>query len=82
MSSKELSEIEKYCSPVSLLIVNANGELLRLNCPFQVIVLLEVGTLMTNSTAIVTEVKVDSKLILVYIINKQGYYYYNFSIIL
>lgn len=82
MSSKELSEIEKYCSPVSLLIVNANGELLRLNCPFQVIVLLEVGTLMTNATAIVTEVKVDSKLILVYIINKQGYYYYNFSIIL
>lgn len=82
MQSTELNDINKYCSPSSLLIINRKGELQRLDCPFRAIVLLSIGTLQQDSTVTVSQVKVDVKLILVYVINNRAYHYYNFSIIL
>jgi len=82
MHNTEQSEIEKFCSPFSMLVINSNGELLRLECPFRVIVVLTIDSLHKDSEATVAEVRMDKKLILVYVINQRGYYYFNFSIIL
>lgn len=82
MHDTELSEIEKYCSPKSVLVVNKNGELVRLACPFKVIVLLGVEVLQPNSEEWVTEVKISRQLILAYVIKQKAYHYFHFSIIL
>ncbi len=82
MDSKELHEINFYCTPTSILIVKQDGELARLNCPFCVVVIKQVGGLQTGVTCDVNQVKVDANLILVYIIKNKGYYYWNFAIII
>jgi hypothetical protein len=82
MSQEEFQEIEKHCTPKSMLVVIESGELIRLTCPFCVIVIREVDCLVLHSKVTVNEVRIDRFLVLVYIINRKGYYYYNFSILL
>jgi hypothetical protein len=80
MSQQELHEINKYCSPASLLVITKKGELFRLYCPFQAIVIHPIASLEVGKIVFVTQVKIDVKLLLVYVVENKGYYYYNFSI--
>jgi hypothetical protein len=82
MHHDELNDIERHCSPYSILVVNSNKELVRLDCPFQVIVVLSIDNLQQGSIVTVTQVKVDIKLILVYVISNRAFHYWYFSIIL
>jgi hypothetical protein len=82
MPPDELKEIDKICSPYSILVIKANGELIRLDCPFTVVVIVAIDNLGLNQTVKVLQVKVDRHLILVYIINSRAYHYYHFAILL
>lgn len=82
MKNSEITDIEKYCSPASLLVINNNGELIRLFCPFRVLVIHRIGDFKEGETVPVSQVKVDARLILVYVIKNKGYYYWNFTILI
>jgi len=81
MNEKEINEINKYCSPDSLLVITFHGELVRLYCPFDVVVISSIDIYSIGDRAKVSEVKMDNNLILVYIIKGKGFYYYNFMIL-
>ena len=81
MNEKEIAEINKYCDPDSLLVVTFKGELVRLYCPFEVVVICNIDIYSAGDRAKVSEVKMDNNLILVYIIKGLGFYYYNFMIL-
>ena len=82
MNEKELQEINKYCSPYSLLVITAKGMLIRIDCPFQVKVRLAIDSFKKGESLIVQAVKMDLNYTLVYTINGKGYYYFNFIILL
>lgn len=75
-----IREIDKHCSPGSLLIIKSTGKLMRLFCPFQVMALTDFDGFKRGDLLKVTAVRVSRDLILVYIINRKGYHYYNFAI--
>ena len=82
MSKAEIDAINKYCSPESLLIINFKGELIRLNCPFDVIVIAKIDIYAPGDKLKVQQVKMDINFILVYIIRGKCYYYFNFLILI
>lgn len=82
MNERELHEINKYCTPASILVVNAEGILIRVYCPFNVEVIKEVEAFSVGDRLTVIQVKMDKNFTLVYIINNTGYYYYNFILLL
>ena len=81
MNEKEIAEINKYCNPASVLAVTREGALIRVNCPFNVEVILKVEAFSIGDRLTVIQVKMDAQLTLVYIINNKGYYYYNFTLL-
>jgi hypothetical protein len=42
---KYIEEVFKYCKTDSILVINKTGQLQRLQCPFEVMVILDVGEL-------------------------------------
>lgn len=80
MNNKELAELLKYSSDKSMLIVNPQGRLVELRCPFIVEVMQNVGTLHKGDVESVAAVKITVAIINVYIINEKAYYYYYFNI--
>ncbi|MBS1686369.1 MAG: hypothetical protein JSS76_16640 [Bacteroidetes bacterium] len=82
MDDKELLEINKYCSPYSLLVVTAQGILLKIDCPFEVKVRIAVDSFKKGESLIVQAVKMDVCYTLVYTINGESYYYYHFFIMI
>jgi hypothetical protein len=85
MSDKEkkkyIEEIFKYCKTDSILVINKHGHLQRLNCPFEVIVITNVGELTKGLVCLVSAVKIDLNLIEVYIIRNKAYYFLNFRVL-
>lgn len=81
MTKMELAHILKYSDPNEIWIVNVLNELQRLKCPFEVMALLDIGTLKKRQIVLVVEVKVTSDIKTVFIINGQGYYYHYFEIL-
>jgi hypothetical protein len=81
MNQAELHDINKYCSPSSILVINANGELIRLYCPFEVQVVQSVNAYSIGDILTVVQVKMDAQYTLVYIIDNKGYYYWNFILL-
>jgi len=77
-----LEEINKYCSPNSLLIIDRNGVLRRLVCPFRVIVIVETQVQRKGQEVYVQAVKISDDLILLYLIGKTLFPYYLFAIII
>ena len=73
-------EIFKYVKSDSILIINAQGHLERLWCPFKVVVIADVHPLIKGQEKAVIAVKVADNLIDVYIIEGKGFYHYNFKI--
>ena len=78
---KYIEEIFKYCKTDSILVINNHGHLQRLQCPFEVIVITNVGELTKGLICLVSAVKIDLNLIEVYIIRNKAYYFFNFRVL-
>ena len=85
MNSKQrmayIKEIFKYVKTDSILIIDRNGKLRRLVCPFMVLVIVDVPPLKKGQEKAVIAVKVAENLVDVYIIKDRAFYYYNFRIL-
>jgi hypothetical protein len=82
-NSKEyITELMKYCDPISILVIGFGGQLIRLYCPFTVIVIYPVGELEKGDAYLVDAVKVTLELRDVYIIENKAYYIIHFRIII
>jgi hypothetical protein len=81
MNQKEIAEINKYCTPNSILIVTKNKKLIRLFCPFYVKTLQDVGFIKKDEVVKVEKVKITQSLELVYIIGGYNYLYKYFTIL-
>ena len=77
---KYIEEIFKYCKIDSILVINKTGQLERLDCPFEVLVIQDVGELYKGLICLVNAVKLDLSLIDVYIIGNKAYYFFNFRV--
>ena len=78
---KYIEEIFKHCKIDSILVINNIGHLERLQCPFEVVVIQDVGELYKGLICLVNAVKLDLTLIDVYIIRNKAYYFFNFRVI-
>jgi hypothetical protein len=78
---KYIEEVFKYCKTDSILVINKTGDLQRLDCPFEVIVIQDVGELYKGLKCLVSAVKIDLTLIDVYIIRDKAYYFFNFRVL-
>jgi hypothetical protein len=78
---KYIEEVFKVCKIDSILVINKTGQLQRLDCPFEVVVILDVGELFKGLKCLVTAVKLDLSLIDVYIIRNKAYYFFNFRVL-
>ncbi len=81
MTDDEIAEVLKYCSPNSILIINENNKLQELNCPFKVLVLIDIGILKQYEVVNVDEIKVTRQLITVFLIKGNHYFYFHFEIL-
>ena len=75
-----IKNIFKYCRTDSILIINAEGHLERLWCPFKVLVIVDAYPLKKGQEKAVIAVKVADNLIDVYVIEGKAFYYFNFHI--
>ena len=82
MNEKEIAELLKYSSPKELYIITFDDVLIKLICPFKVVVLVNIGELTSGKIAIVEKVKITYQLITVFEINGKLYYYYYFDFVL
>ena len=76
-----IQEIFKYCTTDSILVIDQNGQLRRLVCPFMVLVIVDVRPLKKGQEKAVIAVKVAENLVDVYVIEEKAFYHYNFRII-
>ena len=78
---KYIEEVFKYCKIDSILVINKHGHLQRLDCPFEVLVISNVGELQKGLICLVSAVKIDLTLIDVYVIHNKAYYFFNFRVL-
>jgi hypothetical protein len=78
---KYIEEIFRYCKIDSILVINKQGHLQRLDCPFEVVVIQDVGELEKGLICLVNAVKLDLTLLDVYIIKSKAYYFFNFRVL-
>ena len=77
---KYIQELFNYVKTDSILIINAEGHLERLWCPFKILVIVDVHPLKKGQEKAVIAVKMADNLIDVYIIDEKAFYYYNFNL--
>lgn len=82
MSDQELAELLRYSNPKEVYVVTWNNQLIKLKCPFRVVVLKNVGSLMKWQIVLVTEIKVTKEIKTVFIIERNAYYYHHFAILI
>jgi hypothetical protein len=80
MTKKELAEVLKYTSPNIIYVITWNNILKKVFCPFEVLVIKDIGSLKIGDLVFVEAVKVDLNLKTIFMIDNQAYYYYNFHI--
>ena len=78
---KYIEEVFKYCKIDSILVIDKTGQLQRFQCPFEVVVISDVGELQKGLICLVNAVKLDLTLIDVYIIKNKAYYFFNFRVL-
>jgi len=78
---KYIEEIFRYCKVDSILVISKTGQIQRLDCPFEVVVITDVGELYKGLICLVNAVKMDLSLIDVYIIRNKAYYFFNFRVL-
>lgn len=77
-----IDEINKYCSPTSLLVIGKDGVLRRLFCPFSVLPIRNTQLGGIKQILAVDAVRLSNNLVMLYIIQKVAYPYSDFLIIL
>ena len=77
---KYIKELFEVVDTHSILIINKDNQLIRLNVPFTVLVVVDVPGLKKGDLGSVTAIKMDLSLIDIYIINGKSYYCFNFQI--
>lgn len=77
-----IDEINKYCSPFSILIIGKDGVLKRIVCPFNVVVIHDTSVYKKKQIVAVEAVRLSENLIMLYIIKNIAFPYYYFIIIL
>lgn len=80
MNDRIIADLMKYSSPYEIYIVNKNGRIECLRCPFLVVVKYDIGELVENEKLEVVKVKLTYQLITVFIIRNQAYYFFHFII--
>jgi hypothetical protein len=78
---KYIEEVFRYCQFDSILVINTKGHLERLQCPFEVLVIQDVGQLHKGLKCLVNAVKINITLIDVYIIGDKAYYFFIFRVL-
>ena len=73
MTDYDIAEILKTSSPSILYIVNRNGCLQRLKCPFKVKVLIDIASLSFGELVLVDEIKVTHEMVTVFVIKDEYY---------
>ena len=76
-----IAAINKYCHPNSILIIDARGKLLRLYCPFKVMVIADIHYYKSEEIVDVMAVKISDELVMLYVIRQIAYPYYFFIIL-
>lgn len=74
-------ELFKIVSTTSILIIDRNGVLKRLHCPFKVVAKFDIPPILEGKSYNVDAVKMTMELKEVFIIEGQGYYIWIFRII-
>lgn len=75
-------ELFKIVSTTSILVVDRNGNLKRLHCPFRVVAIVELPPQITVGASYrVDAVKMTLELKEVYIIQNKGYFIWYFKIV-
>ena len=82
MDKNQLAELLKYSSSDCILIVTWENQLKKLYTPFKVYVLNTIGSLSKGEVVLVTQVKVTFKLVIVFVIDGDAYYYHHFDILI
>ncbi len=77
---KYIRELFEVVSNQDILLVNKDNQLIRLNVPFTVLVVLEVPGLSIGDLGSVTAIKMDVRLIDIYVVNGKPYYCFNFVV--
>lgn len=77
---KIIEEINRYCSPKSLLLIDRKGILRRLDCPFKAIVKRPAHYLQIDEIVEILAVKISSDLVLLFVVHQYAYPYYIFTI--
>jgi hypothetical protein len=80
MNNREWGELLRYSSPDKIWVVTWQNKLLELKCPFNVLVVHNLGALKKGSMEQVSKVKISSSMITVFIIKNMPYYYHHFKI--
>ena len=81
MTDYDIAELLKTSSPRTLYVIDKNGCLRQLRCPFRVVVLTDIAKLKRGQIVIVDEIKVTYELVTVYSIQGYLYYYFYFDIV-
>jgi len=79
MNTKGLVQPNKEANN-SLLIVSANGSLVRLHCPFWIVVIQDIDTFLKGDKTLVEAVYTDDEMDLIYIINQKRFKFFLFKI--
>ncbi|HNX67813.1 MAG TPA: hypothetical protein PKH02_13085 [Bacteroidales bacterium] len=76
-----LEEILTLCGTDGIMVIDKTGQIKRLQCPFYVVAVTNIGELSEGLICLVFAVKLDFNLIDVYIIEDKAYYHYNFRLV-
>ena len=80
---KYIRELFELVDTHSTLIINKDNQLIRLNVPFTVLVVVDgLPGLKIGDLGSVTAIRMDVRLLDIYIVNGKPYYYYNFILYL
>lgn len=77
---KIIKQIYKYVDDRSILVIDGEGKVRRIYCPFSVICLIDIDEFKEGESVVVTAVRISKNLLLVFIINNKGYYSFYFRI--
>ena len=81
MSSKELIELLKYCSPHIIYVVNSYNRVIQLRTPFKLLVLQDIGNLRRKQKVFCTELKITNLGRIVFCIDGKNYHTHHFDIL-
>lgn len=81
MSNKHLIELLKYSSPYIIYVVNGENRIIKLQTPFELRVMQNIGNLNKNQIVSCTELKITRQGRIVYCINDKNYHTYYFDIL-